>query len=184
MSGSWDENKRLALHRDGFECNRCSAAGSRLHVHHIEYRSEGGSDDLDNLETLCPDCHADEHDAEACDICGGLVYDSEGATLTDEGGGAWMDLCDECEKYIKKTGTGGQRCAICARIKSENSKADGITFFSDYEEGGSVPPCYPVCDECRRNLIFKPRGQRERYLDDQLPDSHVNVRHWEADGDE
>lgn len=34
---------------------------SRLEVHHIIYRSNGGSDDEDNLVTLCHTCHSDLH---------------------------------------------------------------------------------------------------------------------------
>jgi predicted HNH restriction endonuclease len=33
-----------------------------LHPHHVEYRSAGGEDELDNLVTLCAWCHAALHD--------------------------------------------------------------------------------------------------------------------------
>jgi hypothetical protein len=32
-----------------------------LTPHHIVYRSQGGTDDLDNLVTLCMKCHDDVH---------------------------------------------------------------------------------------------------------------------------
>ncbi|MWV66044.1 hypothetical protein GRS48_14625 [Halorubrum sp. JWXQ-INN 858] len=37
-------------------------AARRLDVHHVVPRANGGSNDLGNLLTLCPDCHADVHD--------------------------------------------------------------------------------------------------------------------------
>lgn len=38
--------------------------GTRLEVHHIVYRSHNGSDDADNLITLCHDCHTALHNGE------------------------------------------------------------------------------------------------------------------------
>ncbi len=38
------------------------AAARHLDVHHVVPRANGGSNDLHNLRTLCPDCHADLHD--------------------------------------------------------------------------------------------------------------------------
>lgn len=35
-----------------------------LEVHHIKYRSEGGTDDMNNLVTLCKRCHAIQHEGE------------------------------------------------------------------------------------------------------------------------
>ena len=53
-----------ALDRDNYTCQHCGAKNVRLEVHHIKYRSQGGSDDLDNLITLCEDCHHNLHKGE------------------------------------------------------------------------------------------------------------------------
>lgn len=53
--------KRLIQHR-GTKCERCCMPDTRiLVVHHRIRRMDGGSDDLDNLELICPNCHALEH---------------------------------------------------------------------------------------------------------------------------
>ncbi len=46
------------LARDGFQCAspRCNAR-TQLNVHHIVYRSRGGTNDPSNLTTLCAACH-------------------------------------------------------------------------------------------------------------------------------
>src|SRR6185369_13014034 len=50
------------LERDGWRCsNPMCRARSRLHVHHIVFRSHGGSDEPWNLITLCVGCHALVH---------------------------------------------------------------------------------------------------------------------------
>ncbi|MFC6752781.1 HNH endonuclease [Halorubrum tibetense] len=36
-----------------------------LEVHHVVPRANGGTNDLSNLITLCPDCHEDVHDRRA-----------------------------------------------------------------------------------------------------------------------
>ena len=53
-----------ALDRDNYTCQICGAKNTRLEVHHIKYRSQGGSDDLDNLITLCKDCHHKLHEGK------------------------------------------------------------------------------------------------------------------------
>ena len=50
-----------ALDRDNYTCQHCGAKNTRLEVHHILFRSQGGSDDLDNLITLCEKCHNNLH---------------------------------------------------------------------------------------------------------------------------
>lgn len=52
-----------AISRDGAKCAECGAT-ERLEVHHIKYRSQGGTDELNNLITLCAHCHAEKHKAE------------------------------------------------------------------------------------------------------------------------
>ena len=52
--------RRLVYRRDGFRCALCDAT-SGLQVHHCIPRSEGGSNDPENLITLCWKCHAVAH---------------------------------------------------------------------------------------------------------------------------
>lgn len=55
--------KQYVLHRDSYVCQsgRKIRHGRKLHVHHIVFRSEGGTDAPDNLVALCETCHADLH---------------------------------------------------------------------------------------------------------------------------
>lgn len=72
MGDYWNSELRTqVLARDGRTCQRCGThepdidrtgkKDSALHVHHKTPRSEGGTDEMSNLETLCYECHAEEH---------------------------------------------------------------------------------------------------------------------------
>ena len=52
------------LHRDGYQCQKCKAKNTELHVHHIVFRSNGGTDTSSNLITLCGPCHDKLHGGE------------------------------------------------------------------------------------------------------------------------
>lgn len=43
--------------RDEYTCQVCKKKNKILHIHHIIYRSEGGTNRADNLITVCIDCH-------------------------------------------------------------------------------------------------------------------------------
>ena len=52
--------------RDKWRCVHCGqrepcTCHSPLEVHHRKHRGQGGSDDLDNLETICGHCHRLRH---------------------------------------------------------------------------------------------------------------------------
>ena len=59
----WLKQRRLARKRDNYTCQGCGVpmkellSARRLHVHHIVSRIEGGTNDLNNLVTLCTGCH-------------------------------------------------------------------------------------------------------------------------------
>ena len=57
-------SREHALCRDNYTCQVCKAKNVRLEVHHIKYRSQGGTDDLENLITLCAYCHKKVHAGE------------------------------------------------------------------------------------------------------------------------
>lgn len=51
--------------RDGYKCVECGASkddGATLHVDHKVPVSKGGTDELDNLQTLCSDCNLNKSD--------------------------------------------------------------------------------------------------------------------------
>jgi 5-methylcytosine-specific restriction endonuclease McrA len=52
--------RRAALQRDRWRCQQCGAT-TNLEVHHQQFRSHSGADELDNLITLCRNCHAKIH---------------------------------------------------------------------------------------------------------------------------
>jgi hypothetical protein len=52
--------KQACLVRDGFKCRVCKADSS-LRCHHVKPKSEGGTDRLSNLMTLCEGCHDKHH---------------------------------------------------------------------------------------------------------------------------
>jgi hypothetical protein len=66
-TSGWQYKRKQAIERDDFQCQECGTRGgprgsAELHVNHIEPQSEGGSDGLANLETLCRECHMHLHE--------------------------------------------------------------------------------------------------------------------------
>ena len=57
-------SKAACLNRDDYTCQCCKTKKGTLHAHHIIYRSQGGADTLDNLITLCEECHRKLHNGE------------------------------------------------------------------------------------------------------------------------
>lgn len=53
--------ERVATLRGGI-CERCKEKNyAILQIHHITERHKGGTDEINNLELLCPNCHASHH---------------------------------------------------------------------------------------------------------------------------
>lgn len=57
----YSSRRSAILHRDNYTCQCCGKRNCRLEVHHIKFRSNGGTDDEENLITLCEDCHKGVH---------------------------------------------------------------------------------------------------------------------------
>lgn len=58
--------RAYVLARDNYKCQCCKGKkkDKRLEVHHIIYRSNGGSNEAENLITLCSVCHKEIHDGK------------------------------------------------------------------------------------------------------------------------
>ena len=57
----YSSGREAILHRDNYTCQCCGKKNCRLEVHHIKFRRNGGTDDEENLITLCEDCHKGVH---------------------------------------------------------------------------------------------------------------------------
>lgn len=62
----FENTRAMVLNRDNYTCQYCKGKhkDSKLEVHHIVYRSQGGSDEESNLITLCYTCHKDLHEGK------------------------------------------------------------------------------------------------------------------------
>lgn len=74
MNASIPTKTRKAVYRrDGYRCALCDCS-QYLQIHHAIPRGKGGSDNIENLITLCYRCHAAAH---------GLDLDHTGITAED-----------------------------------------------------------------------------------------------------
>lgn len=62
----FENTKAMVLNRDSYTCQHCRGKhkDSKLEVHHIVFRRNGGSDDSENLITLCHTCHKALHNGK------------------------------------------------------------------------------------------------------------------------
>ena len=62
----FENTKMMIRNRDNYTCQYCKnkRKDSNLDVHHIIFRSNGGSDEPENLITLCRTCHKDLHNGK------------------------------------------------------------------------------------------------------------------------
>ena len=56
----YDMMRERVLRRDSWRCQECGSM-KNLHIHHMKRRSQLGGDTMDNLITLCADCHGKCH---------------------------------------------------------------------------------------------------------------------------
>ena len=67
--GFFDE-RYFVFARDNYTCQCCGKSKDKiLQTHHIIYRSNGGTNRVDNLITVCTDCHTSENHKK-----GGVLY--------------------------------------------------------------------------------------------------------------
>jgi len=64
LNYGFENTKAKVLWRDNYTCQCCKTKKGCLHIHHIIYRSNGGSDEEDNLITLCENCHKKLHNGK------------------------------------------------------------------------------------------------------------------------
>lgn len=89
LSAAWKKTRAYIFNRDMGLCVRCGKPGEI--VHHKIYLTPQNIDDVnislseDNLELLCRECHAIEHEGEQ-PTASGLVFDKDGNIVEKEYG--------------------------------------------------------------------------------------------------
>lgn len=53
----WDDIRYMVYRRDNFTCQECKKNNLKLDVHHIVPYLDGGSNEINNLISLCKSCH-------------------------------------------------------------------------------------------------------------------------------
>lgn len=99
-SEEWQWRRAEVLIRDHYECQAdvCDAKGgprgeARLTAHHIVPASEGGSNNKDNRETRCENCHKEAHPRgwNAHTDPSGVTIETDGKRLKDTGTGRYVE---------------------------------------------------------------------------------------------
>lgn len=53
----WRRLKQRVHERDSWTCRQCERVTMKLECDHIVNKAQGGTDDMDNLQSLCKPCH-------------------------------------------------------------------------------------------------------------------------------
>lgn len=56
----WQTVRKAVLVRDHWRCRACGTA-DHVEVHHVRFRSLGGTDSTNNCAVLCKSCHCEIH---------------------------------------------------------------------------------------------------------------------------
>ena len=59
-SYKWQDKRKAVLIRDSYTCQKCTASGIPLDVHHLHYKNIG-NEPLTDLVSLCRTCHDEVH---------------------------------------------------------------------------------------------------------------------------
>ena len=65
-SEDWKKLRRQRMLMDGDICQHCGT-GKNLQVHHLTYRHLGQPEEIDDLRTLCQECHRKIHSKDICE---------------------------------------------------------------------------------------------------------------------
>lgn len=95
---TWYKKRRAVLDRDGNQCQNCGSGEGLLEIHHQTPVEEGGSDNLENLRTLCRRCHDESHGKTISEKNLGQT-DHKILELLDDGREMTGSLADALEKH-------------------------------------------------------------------------------------
>lgn len=126
--------KKMVRRRQINLCAKCFTYDPKLEVHHVIFKSLGGTDQATNLEGLCHKCHQIIHNptTEALQLIGYVPCEMDGE-------------CDFCKKIVLARDLfwfstsyeyveGDYYCRRCAMVKYQRALAIGLKQVEEYEK--------------------------------------------------
>lgn len=92
-NAQWVKTRSLILRRDGYLCQPCLMLGrptQATEVDHVVPKANGGSDEWDNLQSICRECHSTKTSLESAEAQGRkpkqkrLEFDASGHPIWPE----------------------------------------------------------------------------------------------------
>jgi len=137
----WEWRRREAIIRDDYTCQDCGDVGgpegdTNLEVHHKTPVSEGGSNSLDNLITLCKSCHNHRHREER-------------VNETDSGRRALLTPDERSVLMGDREVSDNHKYTVVSRVRKKIQKLDeDMAALEDYSDGKLLDELRTVvCDE-------------------------------------
>lgn len=115
---SLEKNKQEVILKSGNRCCICTTVG--IQAHHIKPKSQEGSDDLDNLAPLCPNCHSKTHSR------GGFTLQIKEETLK-QFRDSWYNSYNEKKSFFK---IDGYNIKLVQKLKNFKFLCDSKMVFS------------------------------------------------------
>ena len=156
-----DENLRIAcLMRDGYKCQHCKKRHVRLEAHHVVFRSQGGKDTLDNLLTLCDQCHHHLHEGKVTlKVTGVSGHLDQIAQRTMQGKGY---LYATLGAQTPLSTLFGYQTATLRKARGLPKEHDvDALCIATYQSGSAIP----WSRERFHSISFRPRRTRRQYYD-------------------
>jgi len=132
----WDSRRRKVYQRDGYRCRNCDRKGGangnlELHAHHVVPKSQGGSDETENLITLCKHCHDAAHgrrQAPSRSKEGGILRRWLSLLFGSSKPATWKEAYDDADKdndgYVR-LGKSGKKGYFQRKVDKRQNKRHG-----------------------------------------------------------
>lgn len=154
------------LSRMKVKCCVCGWNEAPLDIHHITPRKDGGSDELDNLTPLCPNCHRKAH----CN----LLAVEEMKSIKELYGESWKDYYYNSENEWKQPlkAMPVKFCPVCQKVLPRFHKTFcSNVCFNKYQEQMSK---IPSKDELRHAVETMPITK----VGKKYGVSHTQISRW------
>lgn len=100
----WNSRRKRIYKRDDFKCQDCGARGgpygsAELHAHHLVPLSAGGTNELDNLITVCAPCHNSLHSKHSSPTAVSRNKKGYFHKKSEEGINSEVNGCPKCNQW-------------------------------------------------------------------------------------